>query len=355
MKKIIWNGTSLAQERNEGYKNSEDAIVSRLISNGIDIQRDCLVPPSIQLLNQTGIGLAYENADMPLVESDILINNRLPNDYSKSSGYSIGFSYWETNRLPNEWVKKMNMMDEIWTTSAWAKDVFINSGVNVPVFDFRLGVHAEYFFPVLRKKRTPFTFLSIGAPSTRKNSQIAVDAFIKLFGNNEDFRLLYKAVDSPDARLTNGSQGILPIRNHPLIDVIDKDVDIKTLSDIYDSADCLIYPTSGEGWGILPFQAIAKGIPTICTNATSCTEYAEMSVPLDYELSNHNMNGIYDDTGTWAKPNFDDLCDNMLYVVSNYDEIAKKTYDNANSEFEKMTWDYAAKGYHDRLCQILKK
>jgi glycosyltransferase involved in cell wall biosynthesis len=119
--------------------------------------------------------------------------------------------------------------------------------------------------------------------------------------------------------------------------------------------DCLIYPTSGEGWGILPYQAIAKGIPTICTNATSCTEYAEMSVPLDYKWSNYNMSGIYEDTGTWAEPDFDDLCDKMLYVVNNYDEIAKKTYDNATAQFETMTWDWAAKGYYNRLCQILNQ
>ena len=355
MTKIIWNGTSLRQTRNEGYKNAEDEIVPRLVEQGLDISRECLVPTDVQFINNSGIGLAYESNASERISSEILINNRLPHDYQVGSGYSIGFSYWETNKLPGQWVTRMNQMDEIWTTSLWAKNVFIDSGVTVPVYNFSLGIHKEFFYPILRTRKSPFTFLSIGSPSTRKNSQVAVDAFIKMFGGKDGYRLLYKSVDCPDARLKDAGGGVLPISSHGQIDIIDADVDLETLSKIYDSVDCLIYPTSGEGWGILPYQAIAKGIPTICTNATSCTEYAEMSVPLDYKWSNYNMSGIYDDTGTWAEPDFDDLCDKMLYVVNNYDEIAKKTYDNATAQFETMTWDWAAKGYYNRLCQILNQ
>lgn len=353
MPKIVWNGTSLAQERNEGYKNSEDAILSRVRSLGIDIEQTCLIPSDVKQLISTGIGLQYESEGVN-VDADILINNRLPNDYSFCNGYNIGFSYWETSKLPQDWVRKMNLMDEIWTTSLWAKNVFINSGVDVPVKNFRLGIDKDLYFPVLKSKpHFPFTFLSIGSPSTRKNSQVSVDAFIELFGDNDNYKLIYKSTDAPDARIYKNNTAN-SLYNHPNIEVIDRDLTANELSQVYDRADCVLYPTSGEGWGLLPYQGIAKGIPTICTNATACTEYAELSVPLDYRWSNVNMSGIYSGCGEWAEPDYDDFCDKILYVVNNYDQIAKQTYENAVKNFEKMTWDFAAKEYSDSLCQILK-
>lgn len=349
----IWNGTSVAQLRNEGYKVAEDEIFNGIVDLGLDIRRDCFTPQAIQDLNNFGIGIEYQSNSHSGIDCDILINNRLPMDYSLSSGFNIGFSYWETNRLPEDWVKRMNSMDEIWTTSLWAKNVFIESGVKKEVVNFKLGVHSDLFYP---KKRSisdrPFTFLSIGSPSTRKNSQMAVDAFIKLFGKDDRYRLVYKSTDAPDARIYGINGEPSSIYGYPNIDVIEDDVSLEKLSDIYDMCDCVIYPTSGEGWGMLPFQGIAKGIPTICTNATACTEYASYSVPLDYKWGTKKMSGIYGDCGTWAEPNFDDLCDKILYVVHNYDNVAEYTYNNAVSHQDDWSWKTVVKDYYDRLCQM---
>ena len=353
---LVWNGTSVAQVRNEGYKVSEDEIYNRLILMGVEIDRGCIMPSDLRPIAEVGIGIQYQSECHDDVGCDLLINNRLPLDYAMCSGYNVGFSYWETTRLPEDWVRRMNMMDEVWTTSSWAKGVFISSGVKVPTYNFDLGVDSRYFFPVKRTlNNQPFTFLSIGSPSTRKNSQLAVDAFIKLFGKDDRFKLLYKSVDSPDARLWSDRGEPSSIKNHPNIEVIEGDVSIEELALIYDRADCLIYPTSGEGWGMLPFQAIAKGIPTICTDATACTEYASMSVPLDFKWGTNKMSGIYGDCGEWAEPNFDDLCDKMLYVIYNYDDVSNFTYNNAVTNQDKWSWDTVAKGYYDRLCQILNQ
>jgi glycosyltransferase involved in cell wall biosynthesis len=122
---------------------------------------------------------------------------------------------------------------------------------------------------------------------------------------------------------------------------------------LYNSVDCVLYPTSGEGWGLLPFQSIAAGIPTICTNATGCTEYAELSVPLDYKWSKINMSGIYENAGEWAEPSFDDLCDKMLYVTKNYDKVAEHTYKGSLEIAKKFTWQKVIEKYKRRLCRIL--
>ena len=346
---ILWTDNGCGRS-GEGYGDASANIVKYLIKNGLDIHKeDDEMPEDIR---QLGIGLGYAN--IPLDSSNIVINHSTPEVYVKSTKHSVGFTYWETNRLKDSWVEEMNKMNEVWTTSRYMRDVFINSGVTVPVFDFKLGVNPDLYFPKMRTPHSTFTFLSIGSPSTRKNSQIAVNAFIKLFGNDDRFRLIYKSSGEPDARIYNGDSIVSSIYNHPAIQVIDTRISENDLAQLYDQADCLIYPTSGEGWGLLPFQAIAKGIPTICTNATSCTEFAEMSVPLDYKMSKFNMSGIYEGAGEWAEPNFDDLCDKMLYVVNNYENVAMKTNESAKYINKNMTWEKVSEGYVNRICQILK-
>lgn len=333
---VVWNGTSLGQETNEGYKNAEDNIVARLKLSGFDIYQTCL-------------------SQFAHVDCDILINNRLPIDYQISSGYNIGFSYWETNKLPALWVEKMNMMDEVWTTSDWARNVFVDSGVQVPVYNFELGIDPEYFSPKLRKRNFNFTFGSIGSPSTRKNTQLVVDAFIKLFGNNDHVKLVYKTIGPPDARVNNNTVDVKSLYQDERFIVNDNDLTLKEFAKLYETIDCLVYPTRGEGWGLIPHQAIAKAIPTICTEETACSEYAHLSVPLSSELSDYNMPGIYADCGSWAEPNINELCDKMLYVYNNYDLVAKNTYDNVQAVYENMTWDSVIEGYENRLCQVLNK
>jgi glycosyltransferase involved in cell wall biosynthesis len=342
---ITWtdNGSSRI---GEGYGDASYHITKYLKSSGLDFYKTELEPPS----EISGLQIGYSIKTG--IHEDVVINHCLPEYYGSHGDYKIGFSYWETTQLPNHWVDECNKMDEIWTTSDFMRSVFIYSGVTKPVYSFKLGVDPEIYYPVKRSRKSPFTFLSIGSPSTRKNSQVAVDAFIKMFGGNDGYRMIYKSKGPPDARsFSSGMKGAL---DHPQIDIIDYEISPEELGKLYDKADCLVYPTSGEGWGLLPFQAIAKGIPTICTNFTACAEFAHLSVPLDYSLSDYKMSGIYEGAGHWAMPDFSDLCDKMLYVVNNYERVSNETYLSALYIQDTMTWEKVSKEYIDRLCQILK-
>ena len=351
---IVWNENASASGA-EGYGYAAKSIVNSLIQNGIDINvSKNYIPDNIKdLIN---LGISYiDKIESP---NSISITHALPEIYSRSLKHSIGFSYWETNRLPQRWIPEMNKMDEIWTVSKWAKNVFIESGVKVPIYDFKLGIDRSLYSPPNAPKKhhsDRFRFLSIGSPSTRKNSQMAVDAFLKVFGRSDDCILIFKSMGPPDARLYKGTDHQRALHGARNITVIDYELSQEELSKLYDDVDCVLYPTSGEGWGILPMKAIAKGIPTICTNATACTEYAELSIPLDYKWGTDNMSGIYSGCGTWAIPNIDDLCDKMLYVVNNYEKASNKTFSGAQWISRNLTWDKVTKPMADRLCQILNQ
>lgn len=355
---LVWSDNQIPKF-SEGYGYTPDRLWDFIGTSGLPIRRSkptnwqeigrLQMPPDLAALN--GLGLGYMEKDD--CTGEVIINHSVPDAFIQSKIYSIGFTFWETNQLPRTWVDLCNRMDEVWTCSKAMLDVFVNSGVRKPIYEFKLGVDPKIYYPELRKPHGPFTFMSIGSPSSRKNSQMAVDAFLKVFEGNHDYRLLYKTNGEQDARIYRGGE-MHPLR-HPQIEVVDTELSHEDLGKLFDKADCVLYPTSGEGWGNLPFQAIAKGIPTICTDALACTEFANMSVPLDFKWSSWKMNGRYEGCGEWAKPDFDDLCDKMLWVADNYSSIAKKTYDNAIYIAENMTWEKVSQPYIQRSWEILKE
>jgi|GEM_PF-1133935 len=355
--RVQWT-TAVILNKSEGYSDSASYLKSYL-KNDFDLIEENITDQSkerveeINKLHNAGINFLYEKSTN---SADIYIYNALPIFFNKKPGYNVCFTYWETNKIPANWIDLINSADEFWTTSAWAKNVFINSGVKIPVYDFKLGVNDVIYSmpsePRILRKPGRFTFLSIGSPSTRKNSQMSVNAFLKLFGKDDRFNLIYKSNGHADARIYFNDGSRMYLKDHDRIKVIDWQTTDSDLAKIYDEVDCVLYPTSGEGWGLLPLQGIAKGIPTICTNATACTEFAHLSVPLNYKWGTMNMFGIYEGCGDWAEPDFDDLCDKMLYVVNNYDEVADKTFHGAKWVHKNLTWEKVSQEYKERLCQI---
>jgi len=67
------------------------------------------------------------------------------------------------------------------------------------------------------------------------------------------------------------------------------------------------------------------------------------------------MAGRYLNAGEWGEPIFDDLCDKMLYVANNYDEVAAKTYESALHINENMTWEKVSQKYIERCREVLKE
>jgi glycosyltransferase involved in cell wall biosynthesis len=100
-----------------------------------------------------------------------------------------------------------------------------------------------------------------------------------------------------------------------------------------------------------PFQAIATGLPTICTNATACQEFASLSVPLEAEYGSTNQFGIYEN-GYWADPKLSDLCDRMLYVVRNYSEALDKTWFGSWCIRDNYSWGQVAMKFRERIMEL---
>jgi glycosyltransferase involved in cell wall biosynthesis len=266
--------------------------------------------------------------------------------------YFVCFMFWETSILPVNMVRDLNFHDEVWTCSDWAKQVFIDSGVTKPIYVFNLGFDPSIFKIKNNFDRgdQPFTYLHIGGDAVRKNAQLVIDSFLKLHDGDMGYRLILKSNGRPLASV--GELGQFGCYTHPQIEVIDYRLNHEDMVDLYHSADCFVYPTTGEGWGLSPFTAIACGIPTICTNISACQEYAFLSVPLDCDFVETNHNGM--PAGYAGSPSLEAVCERMLYVENNYKEVVNKTHDGAVFLKENYTFDNAIGKIVDRI-KLLKE
>lgn len=251
--------------------------------------------------------------------------------------YRIGFTPWESSEIPPEWIPRMQSMDEIWTPATWVADIYKKNNVNKIVRYIPHGFDPEIWTIVNRYQKNTFTFLHVGGPTERKGGQRVVDAFLDLFDKQSNIKLILKSHGSSECRVSINGR-FLNANYHPQISVIEDYLDVYELAQLYAEADCLVYPTNGEGFGLIPFQGIVTGLPTIVTDATACSDFAHYGFPLSCRPTPGE--GIH--LGEWYEPSGEHLRELMLYVFENFDAAKEHAIHGAYIMQSTQTWDHIA-------------
>lgn len=252
--------------------------------------------------------------------------------------YRIGYTPWESTELPPEWASIINSQDEFWTTSTFCADVFVENGVTVPTRVVPHGIDSNEWRIKKREKTDPFIFLHQGEPADRKGSQMAFDAFKKVFSGKSDVFLIFKSSASwIEARWLDETGSIIgAVDKFPNVQTIKGILDLDQMNDLYEMAHCMIYPSNGEGFGLIPFQGVATGMPTLAPNWGGIKEFGEYltNIPHTVGPSNHGYH-----LGDWCWPDFDSLCQIMEDVYLNYDNYSATAYENGLALREKFAWE----------------
>ena len=278
-----------------------------------------------------------------------------PNQYSFYSPeqYKIGYTPWESTDLQPGWLQRMKMCDEIWTTSTWNKHIF-ESHLQQEVFVYLHGI--DHAYSPSRRSFTngePFTFLHLGEPFNRKAGQLVVEAFINLYGNNPNYRLIMKATNNHNLEINapGGDWSASPDTFYNNIFIVTKIMTDAELLSLYANSHCFVYPSWGEGFGFNPLQAMAMGIPTICTGAWA--EYEKyITLPLDSAWARSPWQNIH--PGFMLAPDVYQLERHMKDVVVNYDKYSKIAFKNAFKIHEEYDWERVSKPAIEKLKNIQK-
>jgi glycosyltransferase involved in cell wall biosynthesis len=286
---------------------------------------------------------AWQRLNIPVWSHDdeapVIFNFGQPHFYDSFDGkLNIGYTPWESTGVPKSWVTKMNKMDEIWTPCNANAEWYRDAGVEVPIRVLPHGINREHFPIKGRLLGSRFNFLHVGEPTPRKGGAIVYRVFKDVFGDDPRFHLTLKG--KPKFKIHGDN--VTVIREH-----ISQD----ELRELHEESHCMVYPTFGEGFGFIPFQAAASGMPTIVTDWSAPQDYMEFCTPLNVEKL---VETTYEPhLGMWAKPDESHLAQLMLDVTQNHEERFQEAYAKAQRMDANWSWDAIAKQAVEYLAESL--
>lgn len=261
--------------------------------------------------------------------------------------WRAGLVVWETTRIPAGKVALARRLDEVWTPSAWGRQLLIDNGVDerrvrvVPE-----GVDTGIFCPAKRPPRARFRFLFVGRWTVRKGTDDLVHAFCQEFEPGEPVELVlhgwcpFQPSFDLRARIERAAHG-----PHAPI-VASMPLDVPNLVALYQSSDAFVLPTRGEGWGLPVTEAMACGLPVIATDYSAPAEILDESIgyPVRVEkLIDVDEPMFYPrGCGRWAQPDLGHLRTLMRHVFENRGQAREKGLRAAEAVRRNWTWDHAA-------------
>lgn len=282
--------------------------------------------------------LGYQvEVDSP--SAQIQLNWMQPHLYKVNGNrvYNILYFPWESTQFRTGWTNRVNhpSIDEVWTTTEWCKKIFIDNGVEKPIKVFPHGID-HMWKPKKRSShkrgrgKRPLKYLIVDAEANRKGWQEAFDAFRAVFGN-----------DRSRATLTIKTRQLSRIRwkdelgrNRSAAELPNVDIKIgkwstEDMIKLFHDHDVLIYPSYGEGWGLIPFQFLATGGIAITTE-----EWCQYKDYLgDFGVRSNYIQSPWrgEHEGLVCQPEMDHLVE---LVEKSYDDFDKHTSEAFTKSFK---------------------
>lgn len=224
----------------------------------------------------------------------------------------IGYWAWELPQVPSEWTKGLPFVHEIWAPSHFTAEAIRPIAGGRPVRVVPIPI-ADAPPPVATGQEDgPFTVLvifNVASSFARKNPLASIRAFRQAFGATLDARLLVKMANAevfPESRKLIAEA----IGDAPNIEVIEASLSPEGLSGLYERADVVMSLHRSEGFGLVPAEAMLRGLPVITTNWSGNTDFCtpETGIPIGYRLiPAEDPQGTYDYPDmVWADPDVDE-------------------------------------------------
>lgn len=215
------------------------------------------------------------------------------------AGAAVGRTMFETDRLPEPWVRACNVMDRIWVPSEFNRETFARSGVAAEKLRVVPGcfdtvsykeiaaAHAADAIPRLAEtggggQTEGFAFLSVFDWTLHKGWDVLLLGFLEAFAGRPEVSLVLKAwstlgyvpedIRRQAADLVRSATG-RELADCPQVRFVTDRLGRGELLRLFAGADAFVLPSRGEGWGRPYLEAMALGLPTIGTGWSGNTAF----------------------------------------------------------------------------------
>jgi len=247
-------------------------------------------------------------------------------------------------------IKNLAQSDLIICPSEFATTAFRESPFDVPIRVAFFGVDPDEFSYVEREFDDTLKFLHAGVTQFRKGSWLVPEAFVAAFDKNDDVQLTIASPRSSPmfTRLKSEYGGQKNMKFH----MSREDV----AGSLYREHHIYVSPHLSEGYGLMPVEAMATGMPCIVSRCSAPSEYfsdkyggwIEMSE--DYVPVSECLPGT---NGFWRLPDITSLGEQMRIAYEHRAEMSEKGIAASEYTRSELTWRITAEQIITHIKELL--
>lgn len=263
----------------------------------------------------------------------------------------IGYWAWELEDAPADWIPAFDLVDEVWTPSAFAADAIRKiapARVKVTPAPYPL-----YLNPRPAADRARFAFpegivvvlmaFDLRSTAQRKNPYAALAAFQKAQALSRRPALLVCKVVGADLYPETFQALEASVASDPSIRLMTESLSADDMALLTASSDIILSLHRSEGYGLLLAEGIWLGKPTLATGWSSTVEFMDptSSQLVDFTLIPVEGDGAIYRTGRWADADVDDAAIKLSRMIADEawrKEMAAATARNGHVSFDREAW-----------------
>ena len=283
----------------------------------------------------------------------------------------VAYCIHEGSKCPKEWALAINQtVEKLLVPSKATKNLFMSSGVRVPISVVHEGIDPELYKPTGKKIEitppsdvkieSPFVFLFVGSWTGTEGSHKGVDVLIKAyseeFKKDENVLLFLKLstfwTNPIDYNAVIKGMKLPEDRGFILAD--NSEVPEEALPNLYRTADCFVSATRGESWCLPLGEAMACGLPVICMN-NDMAGYMDYVPKENFFFKSKGVEqadpSFYCGGNMMPVPDKEDL-KRVMREVFNSSKKKREEVGKANAKVmkEKFTWEKSA----EKFIEVVK-
>lgn len=255
---------------------------------------------------------------------------------------STGWYQTEGANPPADFCNKF--VDYMLTPSDYSRQIMKDCGVEVPIELFPHGIDPELLVPSDTSRNfKQFTYCYVGELSRRKGSIDLIEAFIDISKIIPEARLLLRA--NTHMKYYDGQTIYDLCKDHKNIELIWTDKDQRDVTEFYKQADCYLYPSRADWFGMTVFEALAVGVPVIATATNGYYEFLKdkiLEIPYKKQVIGNEHPYL---KGEWNIADKELFRLQMLRVYFEYEYEKKKALETAEWLRNDFTWQKVTKDY----------
>ena len=309
--------------------------------------------------------------------ADVTLRMHCPWDFSASSSTETWvFAATEWGIITNTVLQAIGVRSiaqtpvnsevKIITPSAWSKAGLIRSGVEGDrIAVVPLGVDPQIYYPVSGDRRqllresfgwsNYFIFLNIGGQTDRKGIRPLLKAFAAVVDKYPDARLVLKGSELLYPSRDEIAEACRVVLNDaerarvlPRLIYTGNQLSFAQIAEFYQAADVYVSPYLAEGFNLPVLEAVACGLPVICTEGGPTDDFTRSDFALRIE-SKFMAVVIEGETLFMLAPEWEHLTELMQRAIEQPEIRARARVAGPGFVADNFTWGRSV----DRLLEVM--